>query len=172
MSKRAALHKSHNNTGLARRLVPLDNHSTTGRQIRRQMFQHLSKKPFPTHKCRGSQRRDFEEEWLQRPILVVKSCKGDEKNYWGPFSLIQDYSFELQKIRQKRSTIKSNPDLLFFARASHRDSIYLFCFSSFAICQLFIKTLQFFFIFSFVQFSILCYFQFCPIFNFQFFSTF
>ena len=104
MSKRAALHKSHNNTGLARRLVPLDDHSTTGRQIRRQMFQYLSKKPFPTHKCRGSQRRDFEEEWLQRPILVVKSCKGDEKNYWGPFSLIQDYSFELQKIRQKRST--------------------------------------------------------------------
>ena len=79
MSKRAALHKSHNNTGLARRLVPLDDHSTTGRQIRRQMFQYLSKKPFPTHKCRGSQRRDFEEEWLQRPILVVKSCKGDEK---------------------------------------------------------------------------------------------
>ena len=79
MSERTALNQSHNDTGLARRLVPLDYHSTTGWQIRRQMFQDFSKKPFSTHKCRGSQRRDFEEEWLQRPILVVKSCKGEVK---------------------------------------------------------------------------------------------
>ena len=70
------------------------------------MFQNFSKKPFSTHKCRGSQGRDFEEERLQRPILVVKSCKEDEKLLRPPHTaqrpncpLISDYSFDLKRIR-------------------------------------------------------------------------
>ena len=38
MSKRTALHEPHNNTRFARGLVALNNHASTGRQIRRQMF--------------------------------------------------------------------------------------------------------------------------------------
>ncbi len=74
MTKAAALHKPENYAGFASGLGTLDNHSTAGWQIGRQMLQDFAKKPFAANKCRAGHGRYFKEERFQRPILVVDGC--------------------------------------------------------------------------------------------------